>query len=304
AAQAQLSGGLGQRIEAARAEVLEIVAHVEAWIDFPEEDIDPVTGALLQEKIAVVRSRIDGLLATADRGRILREGLRTVICGAPNVGKSSLLNRLLGYDRAIVSDVAGTTRDTIEEIINLRGIPLRLIDTAGLRESDDVLEQAGMARTLRQLDQAELVIHVVDASLPRGAGSDAPQVMAGTQVLTVLNKADLGRHLDWEAVSGFPFSCATGEGEDALVEAIFRLTGQTQAQWEGECVAISVRHRDALRRAGEGLDAVAALLEANAAGELAALELREALDALGEIVGRLDIEDILGEIFGRFCIGK
>lgn len=304
AAQAQLSGGLGQRIEAARAAVLEIVAHVEAWIDFPEEDIDPVTGALLQEKIAVVRSRIDGLLATADRGRILREGLRTVICGAPNVGKSSLLNRLLGYDRAIVSDVAGTTRDTIEEIINLRGIPLRLIDTAGLRESDDVLEQAGMARTLRQLDQAELVIHVVDASRPRGAGSDAPQVMAGTQVLTVLNKADLGRHLDWEAVSGFPFSCATGEGEDALVEAIFRLTGQTQAQWEGECVAISVRHRDALRRAGEGLDAAAALLEANAAGELAALELREALDALGEIVGRLDIEDILGEIFGRFCIGK
>lgn len=310
AAQSQLSGGLGRRIEEARAAVLEIVAHVEAWIDFPEEDIDPATGALLQEKIAGVLRLIEGLLDTADRGRILREGLRTVIGGEPNVGKSSLLNLLLGYDRAIVSDVAGTTRDTIEEVINLRGIPLRLIDTAGLRDSDDALEQAGMERTRRQLDEAELILHVVDAT--RGPSGQPPIVAGGpgAVVLTVLNKTDLAPHPGWApvvAASGgkvVPLSCLTREGEAALVEAIFHLTGQTQAEWEGECVAIGLRHRDALFRSREALQAGAALLEAQAPAELAALELREALDALGEIVGRLDIEDILGEIFGRFCIGK
>ncbi len=167
AATEQLEGRLGERIRALRERLLGLLAHVEAFIDFPDEDIDPDTGGVLLQKLTDVRSEIEALLATAGQGRVLREGVRTVIYGAPNVGKSSLLNLLLGYERAIVSARPGTTRDVIEEVINLRGYPLRLVDTAGLRESDDEVEREGMARTRRQVERADLVLQVVDATRRR-----------------------------------------------------------------------------------------------------------------------------------------
>ena len=166
AASEQLAGRLGQRVNALRDDLLSLAAHVEAYIDFPDEDIDPETGEALQARLGRIAADLDALLATAGQGRILREGVRTVIYGEPNVGKSSLLNALLGHERAIVSALPGTTRDTIEEFANVRGLPLRLIDTAGLRDTTDPIEAAGIRRARATLSRADLALHVFDASAP------------------------------------------------------------------------------------------------------------------------------------------
>lgn len=302
AARSQMEGRLGQRTAAARDALLETLAHLEAWIDFPEEDIDPHTGSRLRDELDSVGRSIDGLLATADQGRILREGVRTVLFGAPNVGKSSLLNRLLGFERAIVSETAGTTRDTIEETINLDGIPLRLVDTAGVRDASDSIEAEGILRTTRQIEAADLLIEVVDASeAPRQSAapdSDTPRVL-------VLNKADLETHPGWTGVEAVRLSCATGCGFDDLSEEIHRVLQLTEADWGDHAVAINARHQESLEAARRHLQAaMVQLTDASDHPELAAIDIREALDSLGEIPGKVDTEDLLGVIFSRFCIGK
>ena len=302
AARSQLEGNLGKRTTAARDELLEALAHLEAWIDFPEEDIDPQTGALLRSRIQNVLTTVESLLATADQGRVLREGVRTVIFGEPNVGKSSLLNRLLGFERAIVSDVAGTTRDTIEETINLHGLPLRLIDTAGVREAGDRIEAEGIQRTVRQIEAADLLLEVVDGSQPRPTEAILPHTEA--KHLHILNKTDLGEHPSWKDANAVRLSCVTGEGFEALSEAIREALHFGVADWGEHAVAINARHQASLVAARSALTAALDLLDANSDTELAAIDLREALDALGEIPGRVDTEDLLGVIFSSFCIGK
>ena len=302
AARSQLEGTLGKRTTAARDQLLETLAHLEAWIDFPEEDIDPQTGALLRGRISSVLSVVDSLLATADQGRVLREGVRTVIFGEPNVGKSSLLNRLLGFERAIVSDIAGTTRDTIEEIINLRGIPLRLVDTAGMRESDDQIEVEGIQRTVRQIEAADLLLEIADASKPRPPEGVLPATTA--QHLLVLNKTDLGEHLSWTGIDAVRLSCTTGGGFDLLSDSIRDALHFSEADWGEHAVAINARHQASLQLAHGCLTAALGLLDDRSDPELAAIDLREALDALGEIPGKVDTEDLLGVIFSSFCIGK
>ena len=303
AAREQLEGTLGKKTLEARDAVLGVLAHVEAYIDFPDEDIDPQTGRALCERLEAVKTGIDRLLATADQGRVLREGVRTVIFGEPNVGKSSLLNRLLGYERAIVSDVAGTTRDTIEETVNLDGIPLRLIDTAGVRQATDRIEAEGIRRTERQIEAADLLIEVHDAGKPRPAG-ELRELPESVHRLVVLNKADLGEHPEWADVEGVRLSCVTGKGFDRLAAAIRESLHFGMAEWGDHAVAINARHQACLARAREALVAALPLLEPPAAPELAAVDLREALDALGEVTGRVDTEDLLGVIFSTFCIGK
>src|SRR3954469_25113092 len=176
-AREQLEGALGEKIAAIRKGLVDLLAHLEAAIDFPEEGIAPDEGPKLRARLESIREQMRGLLATADRGRVLREGLRVVIYGPTNAGKSSLLNRLLGYERAIVSERPGTTRDTIEEVINLRGIPIRILDTAGLRDSTDEIEREGMARTTKSLAGADLLLHVLDRSTakPEGLGANPPE---------------------------------------------------------------------------------------------------------------------------------
>ncbi|MEO1825843.1 MAG: tRNA uridine-5-carboxymethylaminomethyl(34) synthesis GTPase MnmE, partial [Roseibacillus sp.] len=196
AAQQQLGGKIGLETEEIRSLLLQIVAQIEAYIDFPDEDIAPQTGEALAGQLALAQRRIESLLATAQQGRILREGARVVIYGEPNVGKSSLLNILLGQERAIVSDMAGTTRDTIEEVINLGGFPVRLIDTAGHRKTIDELERVGVERTLDKVAQADLVLEVVDSSAPRRESLLRSEGKKPRQLL-VLNKCDLPRHSDW-----------------------------------------------------------------------------------------------------------
>jgi tRNA modification GTPase len=303
AARAQLEGLLGQRTTAARDHLLETLAHLEAWIDFPEEDIDPQSGEALRTRVRHVLSEVESMLATADQGRVLREGVRTVIFGEPNVGKSSLLNRLLGFERAIVSDVAGTTRDTIEETINLHGIPLRLVDTAGVREAADVIEAEGIQRTVRQIERADLLLEIADASQPRPAEAIFPSSSA--KHLRVLNKSDLGEHPSWQGIEAVRLSCASGAGFDELSSAIREALHFGQVDWGEHAVAINARHQHSLERARVSLLAALALLDDRSADpELAAIDLRDALDALGEIPGRVDTEDLLGVIFSRFCIGK
>jgi tRNA modification GTPase len=302
AARGQLEGRLGRRTTEARDHLLETLAHLEAWIDFPEEGIDPQTGATLRARVVTVLAMVDSLLATADQGRVLREGVRTVIFGEPNVGKSSLLNLLLGFERAIVSDIAGTTRDTIEEVVNLHGIPLRLVDTAGMRESEDLIEAEGIQRTVRQIENADLLLEIADASRPKPADAILPATSAGH--LLVLNKCDLGEHPTWHGCPAIRLSCLSGSGVDKLSEAIRETLHFGEADWGGHDVAINSRHQASLGRARVPLLAVLELLDGTGDPELAAIDLREALDALGEIPGRVDTEDLLGVIFSTFCIGK
>ena len=304
AAQHQLGGRIGVETETLRGEVLEIVAHVEAHIDFPEENIDPDTGAGLIGRLEGVKARIDKLLATAEQGRILREGARTVICGEPNVGKSSLLNVLLGYERAIVSEVAGTTRDTVEEVLNVGGIPVRLIDTAGMRESVDEIEQRGVERTRQHLAEADLILEVVDTSREKG-NLLSSESRENRHHLLLLNKSDLGAHPDWNQEGrGVAISCREGTGMDALGEAIGDQLSLGAASWGQEAVAVNARHQDCLRRAEKALLVAREQLSAGEGPELAAVDLRIALDAIGEVAGKVETEELLGEIFGRFCIGK
>ncbi|MBK1828386.1 tRNA uridine-5-carboxymethylaminomethyl(34) synthesis GTPase MnmE [Haloferula rosea] len=303
AAHEQLEGRLGQRTEGLREELIGVVAQLEAWIDFPEEDIDPATGEALLARMASVTEGIRSLLSTADQGRVLREGLRTVICGLPNAGKSSLLNALLGEDRAIVSDAAGTTRDTIEEMLVVEGIPLRVVDTAGLRVAEGEIEEEGIRRTRKEAGRADLLIVVADASLSPddalpGDLPDAPRT------IRVLNKVDLGIHPQWNDVEDLQVSCVDGAGLGELRGRIRELAEFGEADWGEHSVAINARHRDRLKRAEEALDRAADSLRAQADPEIVALDLRESLDLLGEIAGRVDTEEILGSIFSQFCIGK
>ena len=303
AATEQLEGRLGARFRELRDGLIEVLAHVEAYIDFPDEDIDPATGGALLAKIDAVRAAAAALLATARPGKILREGVRTVIYGAPNVGKSSLLNLLLGYERAIVSARPGTTRDVIEETIDVRGIPLRLVDTAGVRESEDEIEREGMARTRRQVERADLVLHVVDASL--GISDFRFQISdLGTRTLLVLNKRDLGEHADWRGVEAVRISCLKNDGIAQLDEAIFaKITGGGAAQRDWS-VAINARHEAALQTALRFTEAAREAFTSGLSPEFVAEELRGSLSAVGDILGRVDHEDVLGKIFSTFCIGK
>ncbi len=333
AATEQLEGRLGERIRALRERLLGLLAHVEAFIDFPDEDIDPDTGDALMQKLTDVRHEIEALLATAGQGRVLREGVRTVIYGAPNVGKSSLLNLLLGYERAIVSARPGTTRDVIEEVISLRGYPLRLVDTAGIRDSSDEIEIAGMERTRREMKRADLVLHVVDVSeaadcpaegaegnerTAEGLNHDlAPEPLrtshsssAGSAVkntaaaVLVLNKSDLGEHPTWRGTDGVRLSCLQNDGLTQLEDAIIaRITGGHAAQRDWS-VAINARHHACLAQALEYSNAAHRALAEGLSPEFVAEELRGALDAVGEVVGKADSEEILGKIFSTFCIGK
>ncbi len=300
AATEQLEGRLGAKIRELREQLLATLAHVEAFIDFPDEDIDPDTGAALLAKLDAVRGGVESLLRTAGQGKILREGVRTVIYGAPNVGKSSLLNLLLGYERAIVSETPGTTRDTIEEVVNLRGIPLRLVDTAGLREAGNEVERQGIERTHKQVERAELVLRVFDASRGELNGGDAE----AQREIRVLNKCDLGEDESWKGVEGVRISCKTGEGTERLADAIFeRVMGGGVATRDAS-IAINARHQACLQEAERYCNAAKKAVEDGLSAEYIAVELRAALGAVGEVVGKADSEELLGEIFSRFCIGK
>ena len=308
AAHEQLAGKLSQRINLLRDDLLKTLAHVEAHIDFPDEDIAPHTKAELTRRLQAGLAFIEDLLRTADEGQILRRGIRAAIIGRPNAGKSSLLNQLLGHDRAIVSPVAGTTRDTIEETANIRGLPVVFVDTAGLRDSGDAIELEGIRRSRQALVRADVILHVLDASEPMtDADRNYLAEFAGRKRLLVGNKSDLPRRLDalastesaWVAVS-----CLTGEGIEALKDAIKSLVWAGEIKAEMLQVMINSRHQDALKRAQLATERTVEALQRDLTLELVGLDLHIAVNAIGEIVGKTSTEDLLDSIFSQFCIGK
>ena len=308
AANEQLAGKLSRRINQVRDDLLRTLAHVEAHLDFPDEDIAPDTRETLLARLDAARLFIEELLRTADDGQLLRRGIRAAIVGRPNVGKSSLLNQLLGRDRAMVSPIAGTTRDTIEETANIRGIPVVFIDTAGLRESGDPLELEGMRRSRDALARAELILHVFDSSEPLTPEDEIYLAdFAAKKRVIVLNKTDLPPRLNLPAELIAPIqsvSCTTGAGIAALEDAIKQLVWSGEIRAEMLEVMINSRHQNALRRALDATARTHAALSQNLTLELAAMELRIAVNAVGEVVGKTSTEDLLDSIFSQFCIGK
>lgn len=306
AAQEQLAGHLSQRIHRVRDDLMKILAHIEAHLDFPDEDIAPDTRGQLEQRLQAALNFMDELLRTANEGRLLRRGLRAAIIGRPNVGKSSLLNQLLGQERAIVSPQPGTTRDTIEETANVRGVPIVFIDTAGLRDAADDIEAEGVRRSRKTLAAAELILHVLDGSEPLGEiDQQLLTEYEGRPRLLVSNKTDLPKRLQWpDGLSATGVCCLTGAGVENLKDAIKAMVWTGGVSSEMLQVMINSRHEDALRRGREGVERAAAALRANLGLELAALDLRLAANAVGEIVGKTATEDLLDSIFSQFCIGK
>ncbi len=308
AANEQLAGKLSQRINTLRDQILQTLAHVEAHIDFPEEDIAPDTRAELIARLDGGIAFMDELLCTASEGQILRQGIRAAIIGRPNVGKSSLLNQLLGRDRAIVSAIPGTTRDTIEECANIRGLPVIFIDTAGLREARDEIEQEGIRRSRVSLQRAEFILHVLDASERlTPADENFLTEFAEKKRILVCNKIDLPNHLEpapSAAGRAIRVSCLTGEGIESLKDSIKDLIWSGEIKAEMLEVMINARHQDALQRARAAAMRTADALRADLTLELVALDLRIAVNAVGEIVGKTATEDLLDTIFSQFCIGK
>ncbi len=308
AANEQLAGRLSDRIRLLRDEMLKTLAHVEAHIDFPDEDIAPDTMAQLLQRLERGMAFMDELLRTADEGRILRRGIRAAIIGRPNAGKSSLLNLLLGHDRAIVSPIAGTTRDTIEETANIRGLPVVFVDTAGRREAADPIEQEGIRRSHAAQAQAELILHVLDNSAPWTAADAADLAQsAGKKRVLVRNKADLPARLSLPPGLNLPVvevCCLDGRGLEALKDAIKNLVWAGGIEASMLQVMINSRHQGALLRARAATERAAGALREGATLELPAMDLRIAVNAVGEIVGQTTTEDLLDSIFSQFCLGK
>jgi tRNA modification GTPase len=297
----QLEGRLGDQIRKIRDELIALLAQINASIDFPEEGIEPEENERLRDRLDSVRDQITVLLATAHQGRVLREGVRVVIYGATNAGKSSLLNRLLGYDRVIVSNTHGTTRDTIEETVNLDGVPIRLLDTAGLRPSESQLERAGIERTEKSLQLADLRLHIADHNAPKPVHFNG--ITSDPNEIVVLNKSDLPEDIDWKDFQALRISCATGDGLPQLKQEILGRIRRQNLRPES-AIAINTRHRDCLRRALESCDRASTALSEGVSGEYIAVDLDQALSAIGEVIGVVDVEQILDSVFSQFCIGK
>jgi len=309
AAMRSLQGEFSAMVRGLTEAVIELRTYVEAAIDFPEEEVDFLADRQLSERFQGLRDHFGGVLESAQHGRLLREGMTVVIAGRPNAGKSSLLNRLAGYDAAIVTPIPGTTRDVVRERIHLDGMPLHVLDTAGLREGGDVVEEEGMRRARAEMQRADRVLFVIDAAEDPEASAFRDQrawLPPEVPVTLVFNKCDLAAGLPVaDTVSGPPrlwLSALSGEGLEKLRAHLKGCMGYQTV--DGGAISARRRHLDALGRARQHTEDAARQLAEQRAGELVAEELRAAQQALNEITGEFTSEDLLGRIFAGFCIGK
>ena len=307
AANEQLLGGLSKEVTMLRDRLIGIIASVEAGIDFPEEDIETQSGGPLAREIVALAEDVALLQTSFAAGRILRDGFATAIVGKPNVGKSSLLNALLKQDRAIVTDIPGTTRDVIEEFLNIDGVPIRILDTAGIRHSHDVVEQEGVRRSHVAIESADIVIVVIDSSEPlTDEDQQVLKTVADKKAVLVLNKADKPKQLKQIPLphQQISLSCKTGEGLSSLKSAIAVMAKQGMVMPKEHAWAVNQRHVFALDQAKASLDRALESAVAAQSPEFIAVDLRGALDSLGLIIGATYTNDILERIFNEFCIGK
>ncbi|UCG15012.1 MAG: tRNA uridine-5-carboxymethylaminomethyl(34) synthesis GTPase MnmE [Deltaproteobacteria bacterium] len=308
-----LKGDLSETVNSYRDKLIDILARLEVEIDFSEEDVEPLDKDKVAKEIESIEKDLEGLLATYNEGKILREGLNVVIVGKPNVGKSSLLNALLQEDRAIVTPIPGTTRDVISEFANFKGIPVRLVDTAGYRISKDTIELEGIKRTKIEMSEADLLLLVVDTSSEIDQEDlDLKTQVGRTRYLLVLNKIDIGtpdlirkneRRLE-EPATMAKVSALKGDGLDKLKGMIVSSSRQLRKDRTEGVILSSFRHKDALSRAKRSLGLAKKSLKKKMSPEFVALDVKAGLDAIGEVVGKTVTDDILNKIFSEFCIGK
>jgi tRNA modification GTPase len=300
----QLSGGLSEKIGAIRQELIELTALVEACIDFPEDDIDALSLREMQERAHTIADSLTALIDSAHYGVILRAGLRTAIIGRPNVGKSSLLNALLEHDRAIVTEAPGTTRDVIEEYLSIRGIPVKIMDTAGIREVKDSAEKEGVRRSLKLMDDADLIMLLIDASEPlHETDRELLEKSSSKNTIVVLNKCDLPVRVTLKDCTPVQISAKRATGMETLRQAVVAAVSQGQPLQEGDVVT-NIRHLHALEKTRASVGSFLSAAAQGTSPEFLALDLRDALDGLGEILGMTTPDEILNTIFSSFCIGK
>jgi tRNA modification GTPase len=338
AAMTQLRGGLSKKLETLREELIELTAFIEAHIDFPEEDIEALSLLDMKRKALRIRQSLKKLIDSSRYGLILREGLKAAIIGRPNVGKSSLLNALLEHDRAIVTEMPGTTRDVIEEYLNINGIPVKIMDTAGIREVKDIAEKEGVKRSLKAMEDADLVLLVLDGSSAlHKTDKELIEKSLSKNIILVINKTDLPQKIDWNVgaglvpapmkgnLKGSPYeilgrarnettetflkqkiariSAKKGTGIDELKNIVAETVLQGRTESSADAVT-NIRHVHALEKALSFIESFITAVIKKTSPEFLSVELRDALDAIGEIIGITTPEDILNKIFSSFCIGK
>lgn len=311
-AQSQLEGSLAKKIKDLRMNVTEVLAHLEVSIDFAEEDVEEITYQTLEEKALELRNEIKKLYDTAESGKVLRDGLKTVIVGKPNVGKSSLLNSILGENRAIVTDIAGTTRDVIEEFVNIKGIPLKIVDTAGIRETEDVVEKIGVEKSRESFSTADLVIMVLDAS--RKLSEEDMEILESLKnkkTIVLLNKMDLEPQIELEKIEEFvnsediiKISALKHQGIEELQDKIEAMVYHGSVKNSSNLMITNSRHKDALFKAYESINDAISAIEQRMPYDFIEVDFKNIWDYLGYINGDTVREDLLDTIFANFCIGK
>lgn len=308
----QLEGIMSKRIRSMRDKLLNLLAHIEVTIDYPEEDIEPALFEDINNSLLSVGSDVQNLLDTADQGKLIRNGLKTVIIGKPNVGKSSLLNALVKENRAIVTDIPGTTRDIIEESINIRGILVRILDTAGIRETLDVIERMGVERSKKNIEDADLLILMLDASRP--LDKDDEEILSWIvprNALIVLNKIDKNPNINIEEIKRkvngktvIPASMVENKGVQDIEQYIYNMVFSGELSQKNDYIAINIRHQEALEKAQNHLNDSLEALAAHTPLDLISIDIRGAWEALGSITGETLTEDLIDKIFKEFCLGK
>lgn len=308
----QMEGSLSRKLKDIRERLLDLIAHIEVTIDYPEEDIDEIIGKEIAGVLDEVLSEMKRLIDSANTGKLIRQGIKTVIVGKPNVGKSSLLNALVRENRAIVTHIPGTTRDIIEEYISIRGIQVNIIDTAGIRETEDVVEKIGVERTKKNIDEADLIIAMFDASVPfEKEDEEILERIKDKKVLVIVNKTDLPNLLDIEKIKStipdgdiIETSLIKGEGVEEIENYIYNMVYSGNVTVSDEPMVTNIRHENLLKSSYKHLLDAKNALEHGVPLDLISIDIRSSLDDIGVITGEFVTDDIVDRIFSNFCVGK
>ena len=306
----QLRGDLKEQIEHLKKLVLDVAAHINVVLDYPEEGIDDPLPEHLVENLQEVLDATDRLIKSYDKGKMIKEGIKTAIVGKPNVGKSSILNSVLKEERAIVTHVAGTTRDVIEEVVNLKGIPLVLVDTAGIRKTDDLVENIGVEKSKKLIESADLILFVVDGSRPLDEEDmKIHEAIKAEKVIGILNKIDIKEDIDLSPLTKISkwleISAIKNQGIDEMEEEIYRHIIDENIEDSSQKITITnVRHKSALEKTKQSIENIFETIESGLPMDLMAVDIKGALDSLSEVTGEISSEDLLDHIFSNFCVGK